>query len=57
MGLMMRMSALGLTIAVSVGAFGAVASMLGLREMRDLLDAVRRKVSRRTRAISSDEEV
>ena len=57
MGLMMRMSALGLTITVSLAAFCAVASMLGLREMRDLLDAVRRKLSRRaTRAGSSGEE-
>ena len=57
MGLMMRMSALGLTIAVSISAFCAVASMLGLREMRDVLDAVRRKLARRgARAGSSDEE-
>ena len=55
MGLWMRMSALGLTIAVSLAAFCAVASMLGLREMRDLLDAVRRKISRRrVRGVPSD---
>ena len=57
MGLLLRMSSLGLTIGVSLAAFCAVASMLGLREMRDLLDAVRRKLSRRAaRAVPSDEE-
>ena len=50
MGLLLRMSALGLAIAVSIAAFCAVASMLGLREMRDLLDAVRTKISRRAAA-------
>ncbi len=48
MGLVMRMSALGLTIGVSLAAFCAVASLLGLREMRDLLDALRGKLSRRS---------
>jgi putative peptidoglycan lipid II flippase len=47
MGLAMRISALGLTIGVSLAAFCGVAAMLGLREMRDVLDAVRRKVARR----------
>ncbi len=47
MGLLMRMSALGLTIALSLGAFCTVAAMLRLREMRDVLGAVRRKLSRR----------
>jgi len=57
MGLWMRMSSLGLTIAVSLAAFCAVASVLGLHEMRDLLDSVRRKLSRRTvRAVPSSEE-
>ena len=57
MGLLLRMSALGLTIAVSLAAFCAVASMLGLREMRDLLDAVRRKLSRRSaRAAAQGDE-
>jgi putative peptidoglycan lipid II flippase len=56
MGLGMRMSALGLTIAVALGAFCAVASMLGLREMRDVLGAVRRKLSRGKRAAASGDE-
>jgi putative peptidoglycan lipid II flippase len=56
MGLVMRMSALGLTIAVALSAFCAVASMLGLREMRDVLGAVRRKLSRGARAVLSGDE-
>ena len=48
MGLVMRMSSLALTIGVSLAAFCAVASLLRLREMRDLLDGVRRKLSRRS---------
>ena len=47
MGLLLRMSALGLTILLAISAFCAVAAMLRLREMHDLLDAVRRKLSRR----------
>ena len=47
MGLPLRMSALGLTIALSMAAFCTVAAILRLREMHDLLDAVRRKISRR----------
>jgi len=50
------MSALGLTIAVALSAFCAVASMLGLREMRDVLGAVRRRLSRRARAVPSGDE-
>jgi peptidoglycan biosynthesis protein MviN/MurJ (putative lipid II flippase) len=56
MGLVMRMSALGLTIAVALSAFCAVASMLGLREMRDVLGAIRRKLSRGARAVPSGDE-
>ncbi len=56
MGLVMRMSSLALTIGVSLAAFCAVASALGLREMRDLLDGVRRKLSRRSPPVSSSEE-
>ncbi|MEO8791499.1 MAG: murein biosynthesis integral membrane protein MurJ [Chthoniobacteraceae bacterium] len=57
MGLLLRMSSLGLTIALALGAFCAVAAMLGLHEMHDLLDAVRRKLSRRSvRPASSGEE-
>jgi putative peptidoglycan lipid II flippase len=57
MGLLLRMSSLALTIGVSLAAFCAVASMLGLREMRDLLDAVRRKLSRKSaHAAASGEE-
>ena len=57
MGLLLRISALGLTILLALAAFCAVAAMLRLREMRDLLDAVRRKLSRRSaRAAASGEE-
>ncbi len=57
MGFLMRTSALGLTIGVGLAAFCAVASMLGLREMRDILGAVRGKLSRRgARGGSSGEE-
>ena len=57
MGLLLRMSGLGITIALSLAAFCAVASLLKLREMNDLLDAARRKLSRRSaRAAASDEE-
>jgi len=48
MGLFLRMSSLGLTIALALGAFCAAAAMLGLSEMRDVLDAVRRRLSRKT---------
>ena len=57
MGLFLRMSALGLTIVLAMGAFAAVAAVLRLREMRDLLDAVNRKLSRKAaRTANSDEE-
>ncbi len=57
MGLLLRMSGLGLTIALSIGAFCVVAAMLGVHEMRDLLGAVRRKLSRRSAAaVASGEE-
>ncbi len=56
MGLFLRMCALSLTIALAMGAFVAVAAMLRLREMRDLLDAVNRKLSRKkARAAASSE--
>ena len=47
MGLGLRIAALGLTIGVSLGAFCTVAALLRMREMHDLLDAVRRRLSRR----------
>jgi hypothetical protein len=51
------MSGLGLTIALSIGAFCVVAAMLGVHEMRDLLGAVRRRLSRRSAAaVASGEE-
>jgi len=57
MGLLLRMSGLGLTIALSIGAFCVVAAMLGVHEMRDLLGAVRRRLSRRSAAaVASGEE-
>ena len=57
MGVLLRMSGLAITIALSLAAFCAVASLLRLREMNDLLDAARRKLSRRSaRAAVSDEE-
>ncbi len=56
MGLLMRTSSLGLAIALSLTAFCAVAAALGLREMRDFLGAVRRRMSRRKPAVPSGEE-
>ncbi|MEO6740279.1 MAG: murein biosynthesis integral membrane protein MurJ [Chthoniobacteraceae bacterium] len=56
MGLLLRMSALTLTILLAIGAFSAVAAMLRLREMRDLLDAVQRKLARRTAGAGSSGE-
>jgi putative peptidoglycan lipid II flippase len=47
MGLLLRVSALGLTIGLALVAFCAVAAMLRLSEMHDVLDAVRKKLSRR----------
>jgi len=55
MGLMLRMCGLGLTIALSIAAFSAVASMLGVREMRDLLGVIRRRLSRQPAAASGEE--
>jgi putative peptidoglycan lipid II flippase len=56
MGLTLRIVALGLTIGVALVAFSAAAALLKLREMHDLLDAVRRKLSRRKAGPGSDEE-
>ncbi len=53
MGLLLRMSALGLTIVLAMGAFAAVAAMLRLREMRDLLGAVNRKLSRKRAVVDA----
>jgi putative peptidoglycan lipid II flippase len=49
MGLLLRMTALGLTILIAIGAFSAVAALLRLHEMHDLLDVVKRKLSGRRR--------
>ena len=46
MGLLLRITSLSLTIGLALGAFCAVAAMLKLREMHDVLDAVRRKLPR-----------
>lgn len=50
MGFMLRLISLGLTIALAMGAFALVAHLLRLREMRDLLGAIQRKLSRRKKA-------
>ena len=50
MGLALRIIALTLTIGLAVGAFITAAALLRLREMRDVLDAVKRKLSRRRSA-------
>ena len=50
MGLALRIVALGLTIGLALGAFCTAAALLKLREMHDVLDAVRRKLSRRRSA-------
>ena len=47
MGLALRIIALALTIGLAVGAFATTAALLKLREMRDVLDVVQRKLSRR----------
>ncbi len=49
MGLPLRIVALTLTIILALGAFCAAASLLKLREMNDVIGAVRRKLSRRKR--------
>jgi putative peptidoglycan lipid II flippase len=56
MGLMLRATALTLTIGLALGAFCAVAALLKLREMGDVLDAVMRKLSRRKRPASPSGE-
>ena len=47
MGFLLRTTALVLTIALSLGAFCLTASLLRLREMNDMIAAVRRKLGRR----------
>ena len=47
MSFFLKALSLGLTIFLSLAAFIAVANVLKLREMRDVLDAVNRKLSRR----------
>jgi len=49
MGLLLRVSALGLTIALALGAFCGVAAILRLREMRDVIDVVQRKLGGKKR--------
>jgi putative peptidoglycan lipid II flippase len=49
MGLMLRVTALTLTIGLGLGAFCAVAALLKVREMHDVLDVVKRKLSARKR--------
>ncbi len=46
----LRALSLGLTILLAMGAFAAVANALNLREMRDVLGAINRKLSRRKTA-------
>jgi len=48
MGFAFRTTALLITIALSLGAFCLAASLLKLREMNDMIDAVKRKLGRRT---------
>ena len=50
MGPLLRILALVLTIGLAIGAFCTAAALLKLREMRDVLDAVQRKLSRRRSA-------
>lgn len=47
MGFIVRISALTMTIALSLGAFVLVARLLRLSEMQDLLEAFQRKLARR----------
>ena len=47
MSFFLKALSLGLTIFLALAAFIAVANALKLREMRDVLDAVNRKLSRR----------
>ena len=61
MGLMLRTTALTLTIGLALGAFCAAAALLKLPQMHDLLNALSRKLSRRKgdevqRSVSSNEE-
>ncbi len=51
MSFFIRLLSLGMTIFLAIAAFVAVANMLRLREMRDIIDVVNRRLSRRrTRA-------
>lgn len=47
LGFVLRCISLGITIALAMGAFVWVASLLKLREMRDILGAVQRRLARR----------
>ena len=47
MGLFLRISALGLTIALGATAYCGAASLLRLREMNDVLGTLRRRLARR----------
>ncbi len=48
MGFILRLCSLLVTIGLAGGAFALVASLLRLREMRDMLSAVARRLSRRS---------
>jgi peptidoglycan biosynthesis protein MviN/MurJ (putative lipid II flippase) len=50
MGFFLRVVSLGATIVFAIAGFVAVANALRLREMRDVLDVVNRKLSRRRKA-------
>jgi putative peptidoglycan lipid II flippase len=48
MGFFLRSFSLGITIALATAAFVGVAALLRVREMRDVLEVARRKLSRRS---------
>lgn len=47
MSFFIRLLSLGMTIFLAVAAFSAVANLLKLREMRDIIDVVNRRLSRK----------
>ncbi len=47
MGFVFRLISLSLTIGLAIGAFAVVATLLRLREMHDLLDAMKRRLNRK----------
>ncbi len=51
MSFFLKALSLGLTIVLAMAAFVAVANALKLREMRDVLEAVNRKLSRRKQSV------